>query len=131
MQDPGRRRTNPFLGYEFASQGEWDGFVAVGGGSCIDTAKAVNLLTTYPATRAACVVDDPAGGRRLVVDKAGSGTTVVWNPWAAKARAMADLGDEEWLRMLCIETANAADDRVTLASGARHEMRATIRVLPR
>jgi len=85
----------------------------------------------YLGTRAACVVDDPAGGRRLVVDKAGSGTTVVWNPWAAKARAMADLGDEEWLRMLCIETANAADDRVTLAPGARHEMRATIRVLPR
>jgi len=85
----------------------------------------------YPATRAACVVDDTAGGRRLVVDKAGSGTTVVWNPWAAKARAMADLGDEEWLRMLCIETANAADDRVRLAPGARHEMRATIRVLPR
>jgi glucose-6-phosphate 1-epimerase len=34
----------------------------------------------YPATRTAGVVDDPAGGRRLVVDKAGSGTTVVWNP---------------------------------------------------
>lgn len=33
---------------EFARQSQWDGFVGVGGGSSIDTAKAVNLLTTYP-----------------------------------------------------------------------------------
>jgi hydroxyacid-oxoacid transhydrogenase len=33
----------------YARQRELDGLVAVGGGSALDTCKAVNLLTTYPA----------------------------------------------------------------------------------
>ena len=33
----------------FASDGNYDGFIAVGGGSVMDTTKAANLYSTYPA----------------------------------------------------------------------------------
>jgi glucose-6-phosphate 1-epimerase len=81
----------------------------------------------FLGTRATCVVEDPALRRRLSVDKTGSASTVVWNPWAAKCAEMADMGPDDWRSMICVETANAADDAVTVAPGATHTMTATIR----
>jgi len=85
----------------------------------------------YAKTRTTVVVDDPALSRRLNIAKEGSDATVVWNPWIAKAKAMADFGDDEFTRMVCVETANVGDARVTLPPGETHEMRAAIGVTNR
>jgi glucose-6-phosphate 1-epimerase len=80
----------------------------------------------YLDTTARCLVEDPALGRRLVVDKEGSQSSVVWNPWIAKAARMPDFADEEWPGMVCVETANAGENRVTLGAGAAHVMTARL-----
>lgn len=81
-------------------------------------------------TTSACVVHDPAWGRRIHIEKSGSNTTVVWNPWINKAKAMADFGDDEWPGMVCVETANAADNAVMLKPRQSHVMKALLRAEP-
>ena len=56
--------------------------------------------------------------RRVIrVEKEHSSSTVVWNPWIAKAKAMSDYGDDEYQRMVCVESGNVAVNEVTLPSG--------------
>jgi D-hexose-6-phosphate mutarotase len=49
---------------------------------------------------------------RIYLDTA---STVVWNPWAAKAKQMADFGDEEYKQMVCVEAGNVAQNKITVA----------------
>lgn len=84
----------------------------------------------YLNTTTACTVDDPSLGRHIVVEKSGSNSTVVWNPWQGKGMSLADLG-EEWPRMICIETVNARENAITLAPGERHATRQLVRSVPR
>jgi D-hexose-6-phosphate mutarotase len=39
---------------------------------------------------------------------------------------MADFGDEEYQRMVCVETTNAADDVITVLPAVEHRLRAVI-----
>lgn len=82
----------------------------------------------YLETDSECVIHDPGWARQISIAKTGSQSTVVWNPWIAKARAMPDFGDDEWPGMLCIETANVGEAAVTLEPGSHHRTTALIAV---
>jgi glucose-6-phosphate 1-epimerase len=82
----------------------------------------------YLNTRGAVELEDHGLRRRIRVDKENSLTTVVWNPWIEKAKAMADFGADEWMRMVCIETSNVSDFAVELEPGQQHKMQSTVRL---
>jgi glucose-6-phosphate 1-epimerase len=82
----------------------------------------------YLNTTAACVIGDVAGERRIIVEKSGSRSTVVWNPWAELAATMVDMEPDGWRTMLCVETANVGEDAVMLQPGATHTMQAEISI---
>lgn len=84
----------------------------------------------YLGTEADCTIDDAGFARRIRIRKLGSRSTVVWNPWAAKAEKMGDLGPAGYLGMVCVESGNAADDLVTVAPGAEHVLAVVYSVEP-
>lgn len=53
--------------------------------------------------------------RAISVEKSGSASTVVWNPWIEKAKAMADFGGDEYKEMVCVEAGNVGGSKVSLA----------------
>jgi glucose-6-phosphate 1-epimerase len=64
----------------------------------------------YLDTADELIIDDPSLDRRIHIEREGSRSAVVWNPWIEQSRSMGDFGDDEYLRMVCVETTNAAKD---------------------
>lgn len=77
----------------------------------------------YLHTRGECEIEDRKLNRSIIISKSGSDSTVVWNPWAEKAAQLADLGEGNYRGMLCVESANAADNAVVVQPGHSHMMR--------
>ncbi|MED6183542.1 hypothetical protein PIB30_038768 [Stylosanthes scabra] len=67
--------------------------------------------------------------RTFVIRKEGLPDVVVWNPWEKKSKAVADLGDEEYKQMLCVDGA-AVEKPITLKPGEEWTGRLELSVVP-
>jgi glucose-6-phosphate 1-epimerase len=82
----------------------------------------------YVNTPERCTIVDAGFKRRIHITKLGSQSTVVWNPWAERAAQMGDLGEDGWKRFVCVESANALSNAVTVPAGKSHTMAVEYRV---
>ncbi len=62
-------------------------------------------------------IQDRSLKRKIRIAKENSASTVVWNPWIAKAQQMSDFGNEEYQKMVCVESGNVGKNKVMLAPG--------------
>jgi glucose-6-phosphate 1-epimerase len=78
----------------------------------------------YVPTDATCIIVDKDLNREIVIEKSGSNSTTIWNPW--KESGIHDLPDEKYRKFVCIETTNALQDAVTLQPNESHQIRQLI-----
>lgn len=84
----------------------------------------------YLNTTAPVEIHDSKLQRRIRIEKSGSNSTVVWNPWVEKSHQMPDFGDEEFHRMICVESGNVSENKITLPAGKTAKLRIELRTLP-
>ena len=72
----------------------------------------------YLNTESTVEIHDPKLNRRIRIQKSGSQSTVLWNPWIEKSKRMPDFGDEEFHNMVCVESCNVAKNERAISPGA-------------
>jgi glucose-6-phosphate 1-epimerase len=82
----------------------------------------------YQNVSAPLLIDDPVLERKIEIEHTGSSTAVVWNPWTDISKRGQDLVDDDYTRFVCVETANAASDIVTVMPGDQHLLGVTYRL---
>ena len=92
--------------------------------SALEINQEVNRV--YIPTDTRCTIVDKVLNRKIVIEKSGSDSTTIWNPW--RESGIHDLPDEKYRKFVCIETTNALQDAVTLRPNQSHQIRQVISV---
>jgi len=94
----------------------------------VKISKEINSV--YLNTPHAVEIHDSKLQRRIRIEKSGSLSTVVWNPWVEKAQEMPDFGNEEYREMICVEPGNVGENNITLPAGKSSSLKIVVSTLP-
>ncbi|MEB3225681.1 MAG: D-hexose-6-phosphate mutarotase [Synechococcus sp.] len=94
-----------------------------------EVAIAGEVDRIYQNTPPQLLIDDPSLERRIEIRSHNSATTIVWNPGAEKTATMQDLSPDAYRGFLCVETANAGAETITLAADTSHTLGVSYRLL--
>lgn len=70
----------------------------------------------YQQVDSPLVIHDAVYNRNIHIEHTGSATAVVWNPWMEISEQSQDLENDSYQHFICVETANAADNIITVES---------------
>jgi D-hexose-6-phosphate mutarotase len=100
----------------------------------IESSEAIRISSEvdriYLNTTSPVEIPDPRLSRKIRIEKQGSNSTVVWNPWIAKSQQMPDFANDEYLRMVCVETGNVGSNEITLPPGRASTLTTKLSCLP-
>jgi D-hexose-6-phosphate mutarotase len=86
----------------------------------LESAAAIHITAetnrVYPDTPGTVEIRDAKFRRAVRIEKSGSASTVVWNPWTTQL--MPDFDPAEHRQMVCVESGNVLQNKITLAPGA-------------
>lgn len=97
-------------------------------GEAVTIASEVDRV--FLDTTAAVEIHDRSLRRKICLEKSGSNSTVLWNPWIAKGHQMPDFGNDEYREMVCVESGNVGRNRVVLAPGRSSLLRVVLSSAP-
>ena len=112
----------------------FDDFVCGGKGaqtpaenSVLRIARETNRV--YPNHVGVVEIRDEQSQRTIRVEKSGSNSTVVWNPWTTQ-KLPDDFDPAEHLQMVCVESGNVKKNKILLAPGGTTTLKVVLSSAP-